>query len=249
MYAQLTHAEKERIDLSSDGVSLWLSFSTKFSDTEQFFDTVRGEFGPGGESTFGGVVVPADDAINKMAKCDYAVERVFLIKVLAAPGTKLLIAEPCGGEDTTNADIWQQISSNANMGPMMYTKGGDPSEYPPNMIGEWLAFSPDNRLGGFAMGVAACQACTAQKNMPILFIKAGPDEPRNAWCEQVYEGFKEGLNTCPSDYNFLAMTKRVEKPNYAEGVNIVSEAMVQNPAIRGIATCADSIAGGATDFW
>ena len=237
------------MDLSSDGVSRWLSFSTKFSDTEQFFDAVRSEFGPGGTSTYGGTVVPADDAINSMAKCDYAIERAFLNKVLAAPGTNLLIAEPCGGGDTTNADIWQKIASNANMGPMLYTQGGDPSEYPPNMVGEWLAFSPNNRLGGFAMGVAACQACTAQKNMPILFVKAGPDDPKNAWCEEVFEGFKEGLNTCPSDYNYMAMIKRAEKPSYTAGFNLVSEAMVQNPAIRGIATCADAIAAGATDFW
>ena len=44
------------------------------------------------------------------------------------------------------------------------------------MVGEWLAFAPDNELGGFYMGMAACEASGANQNMPIVFMKGPPND-------------------------------------------------------------------------
>ena len=46
------------------------------------------------------------------------------------------------------------------------------------MVGKWLAFAPDNEAGGFYMGMAACEASGANKNMPIVFMRGPADEPQ-----------------------------------------------------------------------
>ena len=46
------------------------------------------------------------------------------------------------------------------------------------MVGLWLAFAPDNELGGFYMGMAACDSSGPNMNMPIVFMRGPADEPQ-----------------------------------------------------------------------
>jgi len=221
---------------------------------DRFFAAVQREFAPGGTSTVGGAVVPAPDAINKMgAGCDVAAETAFLTKVLLPnTGIRVLIGKPCPG--TTNDVLWRRIASypccgdpSDGIAPMLFTLGGDPSEHPTNLVGAWLKFSPDNFRGGFYMGEAACKASRDQKNMPILFLK-GP-EPLAPWCEQVYQGFINGTGTCFEHWNYIAAVASASDWSYEAGKAAMSMALVQNPSILAVATCADALAAGATDFW
>jgi len=132
---------------------------------------------------------------------------------------------------------------------MLYTLAGDPSEYPPGMSGPsnvWLAFSPNNEVGGFQMGIAACHSSGPNRNMPIVFIK-GP--PGSVWCDQIATGFQRGLDTCPTHYNFLKATVNADGWTEKHGKRILESTMLQYPEILGAATCADALAAGAGKFW
>jgi len=251
----LTSAAGQAALLSAPDVTLWLSWPST-SKNDIFFDTVQREFAPGGESTHGGSVVPAADAINKMPTCDYTAEATFLNRVLAASGTRLLIAKPCPG--ATNKALWVTIAGNDGIGPMLYTLSGDASEYPPDMVFEgskWLAFAPDNELGGFYMGMAACDSSGPNMNMPIVFMRGPADEPQ-VWCDQILAGFQRGLDTCPNHYNFLAtvvnttaVASKSDGWDLKAGKKAFSKAMLTNPKIMGVAACADALAAGAIRYW
>lgn len=243
-------SDPSSVSLDSEGVSLWLSYG-RSARRDRLFAGVLEEFGPGGTSTYGGAVVPEPDQINAMETCDYDTERAFLERLMAFPGMKILIAKPCGGNETQIASTWQAIAAKPGdeVAPMIYTWSGDASEYPPGMIGLWLAFRPDNELGGFYMGMAACNACDPQKNMPIVFMPGPPGE-NPPWCQQVQAGFMRGLNTCPSHYNYLAMNQTVtDLDDTAAGYAALSIAVVKNPGILGVATCSDAIAAGVVKYW
>jgi hypothetical protein len=65
----------------------------------------------------------------------------------------------------------------------------------------------------------------------------------------VLAGFQRGLNTCPSDYNSLKYIVNTSDWTYTAGKGTMSELLVAYPKVLGVATCDDTLAAGAVDFW